>query len=148
MGRGLPRARGHRPVLGPGVDPVMEWCAGRHAVTGPRRAQRADGPWTGPTPHDKVDERLLSSPPKVDLGFRLFEETPEQAAARATFEAEHIDVLYPAKRHRWHCGQCGRFVPFAGVRKIPPHGPDWVDEHEYEGTCKTHGRVDVVWGQQ
>jgi hypothetical protein len=48
-------------------------------------------------------------------------------------------------RHRWHCSRCGRFVPQASVRKLPP-APGEADEHDYRGTCPTHGEsVDVVW---
>ena len=71
--------------------------------------------------------------------FRLM--APEELAAPSMFEEYYPDP----KKHRWHCSQCGRWVPFATVRKVPPSGPDWIDEHEYTGECKTHGRVDVTW---
>jgi hypothetical protein len=77
-------------------------------------------------------------------GFRLLFED-EDAANQAAAPANAERLLHPPQR--WHCGQCGRFVPFAGVRKLPPW-PGEADEHEYQGTCKTHGQVDVVWGEQ
>jgi hypothetical protein len=73
-------------------------------------------------------------------GLRLL--TPGEQTASTMFD-EHI--ISNPKKHRWHCSQCGRWVPFPTVRKVPPHGPDWYDEHVYTGECKTHGRVDVTW---
>lgn len=77
-------------------------------------------------------------------GLRL--ETAEEVAARALFEPDNAaELLYPpASRHRWHCSTCGRFVRQATVRKLPPW-PGEADEHEYQGDCPKHGRVDVVW---
>ena len=80
-------------------------------------------------------------------GFRLLLED-EDAANQAAAPPDAERLLYGSPHaYRWHCGKCGRFVPFAGVRKLPPW-PGEADEHEYQGTCKTHGQVDVVWGQQ
>ena len=71
--------------------------------------------------------------------------TPEELATPVE-ELFGGDLLYPElKKHRWHCSKCGRWVPFPTVRKVPVSGPDWIDEHEYTGECRTHGRVDVVW---
>jgi len=56
----------------------------------------------------------------------------------------HPAVLRPP--YRWHCGTCGRFVPFATVRKLPPW-PGEADEHEHTGVGSSCGKVDVVWGE-
>lgn len=54
------------------------------------------------------------------------------------------EFLHP-KKYRWHCSQCGRMVPFATVKKRSPSGPDWYDEHIYDGVCRVHGPVEVNW---
>ena len=76
-------------------------------------------------------------------GLRL--QTPEEAAT-AVEELFGAVAGHPSPaKHRWHCGECGRWVRFATVRKVPPRGPDWYDEHDYTGECKTHGEVSVTW---
>jgi len=77
---------------------------------------------------------------------RLTEEEIAANAAAAPFDDGEL-LHPPPTRYRWHCLTCGRFVPFTGVRKLPAYR--WEDdEHEYRGVCKTHGDVDVTWGQQ
>lgn len=59
---------------------------------------------------------------------------------------EADDLLHPPPhRHRWHCGQCGRFVPSATVRVIPHWEYGYGPEQDTRGVCRTHGEVDVVW---
>jgi hypothetical protein len=74
-------------------------------------------------------------------GFRPM--TAEELAAPSMFD----EILHPPPgRFRWHCTRCGRFVPSAGVRRLAPI-PGEADDRDFQGDCKTHGRVDVVWGQ-
>lgn len=73
--------------------------------------------------------------------FRL--ETEEEAAARAEADALFGEELIHSVP-RAHCGQCGRFVREASVRKLPAYR--WEDEDVWRGTCSEHGEdVDVVW---
>jgi hypothetical protein len=78
-------------------------------------------------------------------GFRLMTEEEIAAAADNPFEKHlHPD---PAK-YRYHCGTCGRYVPFATVQVIPHWEYGYGSEQTTLGVCKTHGEVDVTWGQQ
>jgi hypothetical protein len=47
-------------------------------------------------------------------------------------------------RYRYHCEMCGRFVPFTTVRTTYS---SWDGERRDWGRCKTHGEVEVFWGQ-
>lgn len=78
--------------------------------------------------------------------FELFEPTDGESAARLAATPANADqLLYP--RIRPHCAKCGRWVPLATVRKLPPW-PGEADEHEHQATCSVHGeRVDVTWDE-
>lgn len=78
--------------------------------------------------------------------FTLWEPTAEEVAAHLAATPPNAEqLLYP--RIRPHCARCGRWVPGASVRKLPPW-PGEADEHEYQGTCSVHGaKVDVVWDE-
>lgn len=71
--------------------------------------------------------------------------TPEELAAPSMFD--EYPLPNPAK-YRYHCGRCGRYVPFATVRVIPHWEYGYGSEQTTLGRCKDHGEVDVVWGQQ
>jgi hypothetical protein len=67
--------------------------------------------------------------------FSRWEPTPDEAAA------------LPARRYRYHCCVCGRFVPFATVRIVPHWQYGYVSEQDTRGDCSACGSdVDVVWG--
>jgi hypothetical protein len=57
---------------------------------------------------------------------------------------EVVPLPNPAK-YRYHCIMCGRFVPFATVGVSYNR---WDGDRTDWGTCKTHGRVEVTWGEQ
>lgn len=82
--------------------------------------------------------------PTAAPAFRLIESTDV-----ADLFGEPDPLLHPpAHLYRYHCGQCGRFVPFATVEITPHWEYGYGSEQDTEGVCKTHGRVDVIWGQQ